>query len=243
MTMILVLNYMIGTGILNQPQVFKEAGIAAATLLYMTAGVATWVGLVVLVEAAEQSPFTDTSPVAKHDYTSLAGATYGAAGRTAVDSTIVVGNLGATISYLVVIADLTSDLLENWLDYDGWAVSLYVTCPAMVLLFVLGPCLMRHFSDLIWLAALSITAISGASCLVVFWGRAYAISEGVPRSTLRWLDCKAMFEKLGSVVFALGCASAAFHAYLSMEPRSLPVWRDTTAQSVVLGSGACYIIG
>lgn len=37
-TTILVLNYMIGSGILNSPQVFEESGIGCATILYIVAG-------------------------------------------------------------------------------------------------------------------------------------------------------------------------------------------------------------
>lgn len=38
LTTILLLNYMIGSGILNSPQVFSDSGVAAATILYITAG-------------------------------------------------------------------------------------------------------------------------------------------------------------------------------------------------------------
>jgi len=38
-TIFLVVNYMIGSGILNTPQTFKESGIAATTVLYILAGV------------------------------------------------------------------------------------------------------------------------------------------------------------------------------------------------------------
>lgn len=38
LTCVLVLNYMIGSGILNSSQVFSESGISAATVLYITAG-------------------------------------------------------------------------------------------------------------------------------------------------------------------------------------------------------------
>lgn len=37
MTVLLVLNYMIGSGILNTAQTFRDSGLAATTMLYLTA--------------------------------------------------------------------------------------------------------------------------------------------------------------------------------------------------------------
>lgn len=36
-TVLLILNYMVGSGILNTPQTFKESGLAATTVLYFIA--------------------------------------------------------------------------------------------------------------------------------------------------------------------------------------------------------------
>lgn len=36
-TILLVLNYMIGSGILNTPQTFRDSGVAATTVLYIIA--------------------------------------------------------------------------------------------------------------------------------------------------------------------------------------------------------------
>lgn len=37
MTVIVTLNYMIGSGILNAPQIFRESGVAAASVLFLLA--------------------------------------------------------------------------------------------------------------------------------------------------------------------------------------------------------------
>lgn len=37
-TVLLVLNYMIGSGILNTPQTFRDSGVAATTVMYLVAG-------------------------------------------------------------------------------------------------------------------------------------------------------------------------------------------------------------
>ncbi|CAN0186939.1 unnamed protein product, partial [Ectocarpus sp. 12 AP-2014] len=55
LTTLLVLNYMIGSGILNSPQVFEGSGIGPATILYAVSAVAVWLGIVVLINASEIS--------------------------------------------------------------------------------------------------------------------------------------------------------------------------------------------
>eukprot|EP00752_Nemacystus_decipiens_P007560 g6753.t1 len=49
----LILSYMIGSGILNAPQVFQGSGIGPATILYIVSASAVWLGIVVLVNASE----------------------------------------------------------------------------------------------------------------------------------------------------------------------------------------------
>jgi amino acid permease len=43
-TIMLLVNTSIGSGILNQPYVFKQAGIGAACLLYPVGALVTWAG-------------------------------------------------------------------------------------------------------------------------------------------------------------------------------------------------------
>lgn len=48
LTTLLILNYMVGTGVLNAPQVFEQSGVVPATLLYAVSGTIhrrAWVGL------------------------------------------------------------------------------------------------------------------------------------------------------------------------------------------------------
>lgn len=100
MTSFLMLNAMIGSGILNQPQVFQASGIGAALILFTVAAGFIWLSLVVLIECGIAR--------GKFDYSELSKAIFGDMGETLVDVAIVLGNFGALISYLDVIGTRSS---------------------------------------------------------------------------------------------------------------------------------------
>ncbi|CAN0385322.1 unnamed protein product [Discosporangium mesarthrocarpum] len=227
-TTILMINYMIGSGILNQPQVFSLSGIGAASALYLISGFAVWLGLVVLIEAAERASVIDMSNKPEDwGFAELAESTLGPSGSLAVDWSIVLTNFGDVCSYVVVIGSLTSSLLTEWTGGAGGAWTSFSTMATlMVVVFVLPSCLVRHFSHLRWIAGVSLAAVLLVAALVIVGGPIYAHSEGVFEegsgvdTTLVWWDWTEVFSKLGSVVFAMSSAPAAFHAYTSMFPRN-----------------------
>lgn len=81
-------------------------------------------------------------------------------GEVLINASIVVQNFGAVCSYVLLIGGLTTSILVEWLGDDAsdsvilplWT-SFYFVAPLMVLLFVLPPCLVRHFSNLRWVTA------------------------------------------------------------------------------------------
>lgn len=64
-TVVLLLNNMIGSGILVQAYVFKESGILVVTLEYVIVGIMTYVGIDLLIESADHEQILDYSELAK----------------------------------------------------------------------------------------------------------------------------------------------------------------------------------
>lgn len=112
-------------------------------------------GAVVLILAAEASSLGAAGTLEELEFDALAKRTLGYHGGWIVDSSIVVQNFGAVCSYVVLVGSLTSSMLVEWAGADGaahWWESFYCITPLMVLLFVLPPCLVRHFSNLRWVS-------------------------------------------------------------------------------------------
>ena len=65
LTTFLLLNTMIGSGILNQPYVFKNSGVLGGILGFIIASVATWISLLLLTEAGIRVNILEYSGLAK----------------------------------------------------------------------------------------------------------------------------------------------------------------------------------
>jgi amino acid permease len=159
----LMLNTMIGSGILNQPQVFMKAGFVEALLMLTISAVFIWVGLVALVECG--------SAHAKYDFSELGKFAFGTFGERLVDGCIVVTIFGAIMSYIVVIGGVTSDLWYSWGCASSQPVcSVYFTTALLVFVFVLPTCIIRFLGHLAIYSFYSIFAIVICVVFVIIAG-------------------------------------------------------------------------
>ncbi|CAM9873496.1 unnamed protein product, partial [Pylaiella littoralis] len=288
LTTLLVLNYMIGSGILNSPQVFQASGIGLATILFVVSAFAVWLGIVVLINASEIAcprgyargglprgaaaargvtgtgdgggvdaggggEGGDDGRLDDVEYAQLARETIGHVGARSVDASIVLNNFGDVCSYVILVGSLTGDLLLGWFGgsaSDAWWASFSVVTPVMAVLFVFPPCLVRHFSNLRWVAVFSFFAITSVVALVVIAGPIYASEEREKPGhdpdldvDVVWWNWGGSLAKLGSIVFALSSAPAVLHAYTSMAPRSTKAWRTVASWAVGVGACLCYAMG
>eukprot|EP00903_Cladosiphon_okamuranus_P010527 g9957.t1 len=278
MAIFLVVNYMIGSGILNTPQTFRDSGIAATTVLYILACLAVWVGSVALIKAAEeqqqlqQPPLSETAMTveeggkeeggrsgraahAKTKYAILAEESMGEAGPYIIDGVIAVQNGGAVCSYVIILGGLATSLLSGFLEWlevtPGWWDGFYVVMPVVVFCFVLWPSSWESFSEIVWVDPLAVLSLATISCLLVFVIEKWAFpSESVSVAAdlamgtpLVWWNWSGFFRKVGSVVFGITFAPAAFHAYDPMKHRNLNEWKYVVTTSVLVGGAMCYLMG
>jgi len=95
-TVFLLVNTMIGSGILNQGQVFAEAGILSTLVMYAIAGSTIWLGAQLLIQAGLANQ--------KLDYSELTNHAFGRTGDILIDLSVVLSCFGALLSYLTVIS-------------------------------------------------------------------------------------------------------------------------------------------
>lgn len=140
MTGFLLLNSMIGSGILNQPQVYESAGMLTATIMSVCAAALIWLGIIALVDNGVEHRI--------YDYSELAKLAFGKAGEVIVDISIAVGNIGALLSYIVVIGSTSSGLLNSW-GCNSVGCEEYVITSIIMTIFVFPVCLLRYCSILL----------------------------------------------------------------------------------------------
>ena len=123
------------------------------------AGPAVWFGAVVLIQAAEALSSGggnagggdgDLTALDDLEYTTLARKTLGKHGPSVVDGSIVLECAGSVCSYVLLIGGLATSLIAEGTGGAtyAWWQSFYFVTPVIFFVFVLPPCLVRHFSNL-----------------------------------------------------------------------------------------------
>ena len=232
MTVFLLLNTMIGSGILNQPAVFQTAGVVSATIMLVVTACFTWLGLVALIDTGVK--------YGKFDYSELSLFAFGKHGETLVDICIAIGNFGALLSYMIVIGSTATDLFDSWGCLgQSFGCSQYLYTPLIVSIFVTPVCCKRVFGELAFYSVISMISIGSIVGLTVIAGPIVGSHSG----DIVLSQGEGLLSQLGSIIFALSCAFASFHTFISLHGGSAVLWRKVTAVAMVLGTIMLFVIG
>jgi len=234
LTTFLLLNTMIGSGILNQPYVFRESGILGASVAFVIASLATWIGLMVLTESGIY--------VNVLEYSGLAKRAYAKTGERMIDLSIIITSFGSILGYILVVGSTTSSLLVSWGCAEN--VCNITNSTVTVVAFLVTPiCLFRHFGHLAFLSLFSILAIVAVLLLVLIGGPLQ--HEGGSAGEIVLFNLEGTLASTGSIVFSLSCASANFQAFISTEKqsRNLNSWFRITSVAVFVGAAMCAGMG
>lgn len=75
--------------------------------------------------------------------------------------------------------------------------------------------------------------------LVVFGGPAVHQTN----NPILLVSANGSLAKIGSVVFALGCAPATFHAYVGLQGSTPKKWNNVITHAVTIGALMCCVMG
>lgn len=232
-TVILLLNNMIGSGILAQAYVFKSAGILAATVEYAIIGLIVYFGAHFLIKAAIE--------VQIFEYGELAQEILGDAGRLCVDISTFVGAIGALVAYVIIVGTLSSNVVTSMTSIDSWYTSNITLSVGIVTVFVAPLCLIRRFGHLAYISYASIGAVTSVMLLVVTFGSSQGKIDD--NDALNWISVTGTVETVGTVIFAFGYANAIFHAYSTLRTSEAHIFSPVCALTTYLGVCLCYVTG
>ena len=221
----------LGSGILNQPYVFSQAGVLGGIIGYIIAALMTWLGLNLLTASGVKVKIYEYGKLTKH--------ALGRKGEILIDVSIIIGCFGSLLGYILVVGSTLSQLLDSWGCHDD-ACGFYATTILAVSLFVTPVCLLRHFGHLALLSIFSVFAIVCVLLLVIIGGPILQETGYV-----RVINGLGTIKSLGSIVFSLSCAAANFQAFITTkkEARTRPAWMSITFWVVVIGSMMCVAMG
>jgi sodium-coupled neutral amino acid transporter 11 len=233
-TTFLLLNSMIGSGILVQAYVFKETGLILATFEYIAIGCMIYAGVDLTTRCADQIQVFDYSRMATHYL--------GRRGGLVVDYSFVINNIGGIISYILIVGSLIKSVIRTFSSAHGWYTHIGFLTVAPIVTFTVPCCLIRHYGDLAIISYISLVAISGSIFLVVIGGplhRAQSDNDEQPNLA----SFVGSIRTIGSIVFALGYITAIFQSYTALKDKTVSKFSTITRHTTLLGTAMCFVIG
>ncbi|KAJ1402951.1 transmembrane amino acid transporter protein-domain-containing protein [Ochromonadaceae sp. CCMP2298] len=225
----LLLNTMIGSGILLQAHVFMKSGILWTTMEYIVVGFASWLSVKLMIEMSAIHNV--------YDYTGLCDKVFGARGSRAADAGIVFAQGGSLISYVLVIGLLFAEVVKqcsDWYCNQSFLAILSLTVVTVPL------CLIRNFGHLVVASVISVVVISSLILLVVVGG---PMEDNSGSGQYKLASPVEGLKNIGAVVFALEYVVGVYFVYNSMKVRNKDEFTIITAKTSIFGCLLCYIVG
>lgn len=230
--MMLLINAMIGSGILLQAYVFMKAGIVVALIEYLILGAMTYMGIHYLVIAAHRKGI--------YNYEALADELLGGSASIIVHLTIVLITFSSALSSLIFIGTLLQSAASS-VGIDDWYTDIWFLCGIVVALFVLPFCLTREFDHLVGISMVSVSVLVGVMCLVIVDGS--LLSHNYSSDSLNYGNYSGFMETVGFVAFAFSFIQSIFPAYTGLQERNAMVFSYTVMAATVAGIIMCLVTG
>lgn len=237
----LMLNSMIGSGILVQCYVFKEAGIMNTLLEYIVVGTMLFFGVYILVKSASETHTFDYSLLCDIGL----GSSYGG---IIFNWAIIVENSGCILSCILMSGAMMRKVLLQVAgaveDESKYYSSEGALSAIAMVVFVIPFCLLKRVGELQWLSYYRLVVISSTILFIIFssmLGNKYTSDQ--PSNSLNMSNAAGSLYTFGDVVFALGFTSTAFHAFMSCEKRTVGNFSKAVVITSVIGNCVCFFTG
>jgi len=230
-TILLLLNSMIGSGILIQAYVFKRGGIVVVFFEYIVITIMNYAGVEALVSCGFNKQI--------FDYPKLVESIYGDYGSIAVDSSIVINGYGSLLSYVLIIGSLFKEVTGSC--KAGYCNVVFLTI-IPITLFTVPLCLLRNFAHLAVASYISIFVIGSIMLLVIIGGPTLNIADDNGTS-YNLGNFVGSVNTIGDIVFSLGYIPAVFHAYQGNIDKTQKKIEDLTFLTTLTGAIMCFITG
>ena len=230
----LLVNTMIGSGILNMPEVMSKAGFLGGVMMLTVVAMVTWYAVSCVVNATEM--------LGETSYQNAMRRSFGTIGEKVFLASILILNLGALMSYITILGGTASHLFLSWGCEDDFC-EVNGTTSFLVVCFVVPVCLYRHYGHLSLISTFSFIAIGLCVLFVVVAGP--IVGPQSDAGPMLIFEMEGIIKKLGSCVFALSFASSCVMGYRSMEEsqRTPEHFNIVSGFGVATGMILCLVMG
>ncbi len=248
-TLFLLLNTMIGSGIIVQGYVFAQSGILAALFEYVVISIMIYTGVEMIVRCAQHTDIFDYAELVRNIFPQYYGG-------VVIDFCIVLSNAGALLSYILVIGSLMDDIVGGFsnctADDDhgmngAWYCNIGWLTVLPIVFFTVPLCLIRKFGHLAMISYFSIAVISAIVFLVLIGGPIrrtdYPDDDTGDSKHVNLGSFLGSIKTIGDIVFALGYVTATFHSYNAMETKTVKNFSNVALQTTIIGACMCFLVG
>jgi sodium-coupled neutral amino acid transporter 11 len=233
-TILLLLNTMIGSGILIQPYVMRQSGIVAAFFEYVIIGSSIYIGSELLIHYGDKIKTYDFSDVVRN--------ILGEWGSFTVDVAIVFNGFGALLSYIIIIGSLFSSIVGSD-SCSQWYCSEEFLTVLPILFFTIPFCLIRRFGHLAYVAYISFFVICCVVLLVIIGGPIRKEYYEDDNHAVQTGNVGGCFRTIGDIVFALGYITVVFQTFRAHRSQDVDAYKALTLKSTAAGATLCFITG
>ena len=241
-TSFLLVNSIVGAGIIGIPYALKMSGLWAGVALLILVAILTDKSLRLLIEQASFHPKLAHLPI--HTFEDLASYPFGRIGSAFVLFNMFIMAYGAMVAYLLIVKDTLPTVLGYQHDQNLLERNLILVGTSLVIMVPLS--LQRDMASLSFTSAISVTA---DVILVVFIAIFSPIAETVEAngglgSVLRYDGINStLFVGVGILSTAMCCQHSAFIVANSLENKTRRRWSWVTNQSIAASTILCAILG
>ncbi|KAJ1889073.1 hypothetical protein LPJ66_008231 [Kickxella alabastrina] len=211
-----LVNTIVGSGILALPYALKEAGF------YF--GIFTLVAVALLSNLSLNTLIYSGRRTSRYKYESVSAAALGDWGHHVLAFALTVTSLGSCISYLIIIGDLGSSLVQALVGPGSLWASRNIVIIAAACSLALPLLFFRTLAPLTGPSALSIMCLPAIVLIVAVRGAAYAQPEPAP--TPIWGP--SVLPAIGVIAFAYACQQTCFQSYGTLREKTLGNWAWAT---------------
>lgn len=230
----LLLNTMIGAGVLQQAIVFEYCGIITASFLFIIVSYFTYLGAKGITKLADVTGLTSYPQIARH--------ALGPYGALTVDITIVIFNFTTVIVYIMYMGSLTENIVTSYYpSATQWYTSKGFYSALFTAVVVFPICLVRNFSRLTVVAYFSVAMMVMVALVLMIDGPIQYKYNGT--WNVRWVSFAGSTMALGTLIYSLGFAPAILFTYEALDTKHKSSISTIVFAAVIAGTLLCYIIG
>eukprot|EP01083_Nonionella_stella_P181711 651843_1 len=218
-----MLNSIIGAGVVGLPYVYSTAGLFGGLFLMVLFAFISAYSLKLLIISAKLCQ--------QNNYEDLCEYLFGLKGYIFVSLTMFVFDFGATLSYLIILGDASSQIMSIWgydSRFDRQLVVLIIS-----LLIILPTILPRDLSAIEKVSTFSVFSVLLIMVIVIYEWIAYRFlmlqsDEGfnthVPNDIKWGVDLSGFPMAIGIIAFAFVCHDSSFLLYNTLKNPTVPRW-------------------